>query len=249
MPLSKPFRRTARQFINGGYSQGGNWEYVSDPRYATGGADCVRAFLLLQKDFLELFDNIEPSDTNGACHSYRIHELMMRTCVEVEANCKAILLENGYVDTGRLNMGDYKKVNASHHLSSFEVKIPFWRGAHAIRRPYSEWQHLNPLPWYEAYNQTKHDRHANFEHASFNHLMEAICGLVTLLSAQFIIQDFSPAPGFLSLEGPADGMESALGGLFRVNYPSDWTLAEKYDFNWRVLTNDANPVLQYPYPQ
>lgn len=54
----------------------------------------MRAFLLVQKDLQELFDYVEPADKKLCCYSYRIHELLMRTCIEVKANCKAILSEN-----------------------------------------------------------------------------------------------------------------------------------------------------------
>jgi hypothetical protein len=74
-------------------------------------------FLILLKDLQELFDYVEPADKNLSCYSYRIHALSRRACVEVEANCKAILKENGYTKSGDWNMGDYKKIEKTHLLS------------------------------------------------------------------------------------------------------------------------------------
>ena len=77
------------------------------------GRQYIRAFLLIQKDLLELFDYVEPADQNLDCYSYRIHELHMRACIEVEAHCKAILSENNYVNPDKSsewwNVKDYRK--------------------------------------------------------------------------------------------------------------------------------------------
>jgi hypothetical protein len=145
----------------------------------------MRGFLLLQKDLEHLFEFIEPSDQNLQCYSFRIHELLLRACVEVEANCKAILEENGYRKVGNWNMNDYQKVNVSHHLSSFVVQLPVWHGCKKIRAPFEAWASGKPLPWYHAYNKTKHDRHTGFSKATLDQLVDAICGLVSVISANF----------------------------------------------------------------
>ena len=84
-------QRFPRVFTDDTYSDSGKWMYVLHQNYADSPENFVRAFLLIQKDVLELFDYIEPSDTNLASHSHRIHELLLRTCVEIESNCTAIL--------------------------------------------------------------------------------------------------------------------------------------------------------------
>lgn len=134
--------------------------------------------MLIQKDLLELFDYVEPSDTNRLCYSYRIHELHTRTCIEIEANCKAILSENGYIRAGDWNMGDYRKLNTTHRLSSYEINFPLWYGNEAKRKPFAAWSGAGPLGWYQAYNETKHNRHENFEQANFENLLNAVSGLV-----------------------------------------------------------------------
>src|SRR5689334_2919868 len=117
MSARKPFRRTCRQFIDGSYAEGGNLGYIYHPDFASSPQYYIRAFLLIQKDMLELFDYTEPGDKNLGSYSYRIHELLMRSCIEVEANCKAILTDNGYTRSGEWNMDDYKKLDATHRLS------------------------------------------------------------------------------------------------------------------------------------
>lgn len=247
MSINRPYRRTCRQFVDGSYTEGGRWEYMVHPKYAQSPGHYVRGFLLLLKDLQELFDYVEPADCNLACYSYRIHALLLRACVEVEANCKAILKENGYTKSHDMNMDDYKKINATHRLSSYQVKVPYWSGTKDIRTPFAAWATSGTLPWYKAYNTTKHDRHAEFEEATFDHLIDACCGVLAILSAQFETNDFSPGNTLLALEGPNDGMESGIGGYFRVKFPDDWPQELRYEFDWQKLKNEPDPFQTIDY--
>ena len=247
MAVNRPYRRTCRQFIDGRYSEGGRGKYMIHPEYAQSPSHYVRAFLLLLKDLQELFDYIEPADNNLTCYSYRIHSLLLRACVEFEANCKAILSENGYTKASDMNMRDYRKINETHRLSSYQVKIPYWNGTEDIRTPFSTWSTGNPLPWYQAYNTTKHDRLAEFEKATFTNLLDACCGVLVILSAQFETNDFTPGNTLLALDGPNDGMESGIGGYFRVKFPYDWLEEMRYDFDWQTLKDQQDPFQMIDY--
>ena len=249
MSVSKPYHRTVRQLMDDSYANSGNGRYVLHPKYASDPQHYVRAYLLLQKDLLELFDYVEPSDQNLGCYSYRTHELLLRACVEIEANCKAILLENGYKKPpDDLKMSDYVKIEQSHRLSHFEVRVPAWSGSAALRVPFASWRSGGSLAWYQAYNATKHDRQAEFRRATFEQALDAVCGCLVMLSAQFLDQDFSGRPALLSTGSPGDGMEDAIGSYFRMGYPKAWPVADRYDFNWQTLERDPNPVQEYPYP-
>jgi hypothetical protein len=243
MAVTKPYYRTCRPIINGRY--GGS--YIQHPKYAKSPEHYVRAFTLLLKDMQELFDYIEPADKNLSCFSYRVHELLLRSCVEVEANCKAILVENGYTKEGDMNIGDYKKINLSHKLSSYEVKMPFWHGTQNIRRPFSSWAVDGSLLWYQAYNATKHDRHESFDLATLEQMIDAMSGLVVLLSSQFHTHDFGPGEDFLADVGPNDGMESSIGGYFRIRYPRDWPMDQRYDFDWQKVQHEPDPFQEFAY--
>jgi len=247
MPINKPYRRNVRQFTDVEFSEGGRWQYVCHPKYAQSPEHYIRAFLLIQKDLLALFDYIEPADKNLEAYSYRIHELLLRICVEVEANCVAILTENGYKKDSDLNMSDYKKINVTHRLSSYEVKLPIWHGQKNIRKPYSAWETGQSLGWYQVYNKTKHDRHSKFQSATFDNLINAVCGLVAILASQFMTHDFSPSDWTLSVGGPNDGFESAIGGYFRIKFPTDWPNSDKYEFKWQDIEHEADPFQNYNY--
>jgi hypothetical protein len=237
MSVTKPFRRTCRQFLDGSY--GGATNYIEHPKFANAPQQYVRAYRVVQGDLLQLFDYVEPADVNRDCYSYRIHELLMRTCIEVEANCKAILTENGYSKVGNWTMDDYKKLNPTHRLSSYEVKFPFWDGNESIRRPYLNWASAGALPWYQAYNQTKHDRHHQFKEAKFHNLLDAVSGLVVLLSSQFKTHDFLPLSPLVG-DRP-DDYDVAIGEYFLVKFPKDWPVEDRYSFDWEKIKNDAEP--------
>ena len=247
MPLAKPYKRTARPFTQARIDEGGIGQYIRHNDYAISPEHYVRAFLIILKDYINLLDYIEPADRNLQTYSFRIHELLLRICIEFEANCVAILTENGYPRERHLNMTDYKKIEGSHKLSSFEGKIPVWNGDSNLRRPFENWNTGESLPWWVAYNSSKHDRHNKFEEATFKHLTDALCGLIVILSAQFKDNDFSPVGYGLGLGGINDGMEPTIGNYFRIRYPTNWTNDEKYDFNFLEVKLNPNPFNNYPY--
>lgn len=248
--VPKPFHRVVRQLIDSSYANGGNGRYVKDVWYAADGVHYVRTFLLLQKDFMNLLDYIEPADTNESCYSHRIHELLLRTCVEVEANCKAILVENGYSKKAAkdLNMTDYRLVQHSHRLSEYKVRVPSWRGNNSVRHPFDAWSHSPPkqLSWYADYNATKHDRHSEFSRATFGALVDALCGLAALMYGQFLNEDFGPQ-NYLTTESPWGSGDCVAGGFFWIYPPPDWPQSERYEFDWQTLSHELDRIQNFDF--
>ena len=147
-------------------------------------------------------------------------------------------------------MGDYRKIDATHRLSQYEIKLPFWHGIKSTRIPFANWANQPPLPqtlpWYKAYHATKHDRHNAFFQATFEHMTDAFAGLCALLAAQFHTEEFSPRDEYIAAESN-DGLESGIGGYLRVKFPN-WPANERYEFDWNVIGKDADPFQQYTYP-
>ncbi|MCO7246915.1 hypothetical protein [Halomonas sp. Mc5H-6] len=228
--------------------------YLLHRKYATDPRHYVRAFLLIQQDMLDLFSYVEPSDRNLDTYSHRIQQLLMRTCVEIEANFTAIFLDNEFSVSGRnFTINDYKLINKSHRLSSFETRVPGWIGDHGIRQPFASWAEEQPLSWYRAYNKSKHNRHENFHLATFDSLIDAFCALNILLSAQFMDEEYGPGGKSIGLSGSDyfyegdDGMEPSIGDILRVRFPDDWPANERYDFNWQELRNLEDPFENFDY--
>lgn len=260
MTISKPFYRTVREMKSGPNSGYSGWAYIQDKSYANNPEHYVRALELIQNDLRSLFEFVEPSDENLATYSYRIHALLMRTCIEVEANFKAILEENNFTPPKRsCDMRDYRKVDASHHLSSYRVVLPIWNGSPKIWQPFQAWkssrgqsiqrnQGGTAIAWYRAYNASKHNRQDQFKQANFDNLMQAIAGLLVLVTAQFKDVDFSAGSSSIALEGHGyHPMEASIGSMFRIEYPSDWSSAEQYDFDWSVLNKQTDRFQKFDY--
>lgn len=248
MGLNKPYKRTVRMLKDGSYSNSGNSGYLKHPDYANSPEKFIRSFLLIQNDIQKLFEYIEPVDKNKRAYSHRTHELFIRVCIEIEANCKAILRENGYIrkKEDSWNMSDYCIIEKTHKLSEYEIWLPRWDGKYGHYKPFSSWAKDETLSWYQYYNIVKHDIHSNFIHANIKNLVEATSGLVALLSAQFFNEDFSNNAGFLVLQGSGDGMESAIGDYFRVKYP-DWDEKDRYDFEWSTIEHERDIIQCHDY--
>jgi hypothetical protein len=195
----------------------------------------------------ELFEFIEPSDKNLECHSYRIHALLTRAAIEVEANLKAILKENRYPKKAcDLTMQDYQRLDTSHRLSSYEVKLPMWYGTKGVRRPFSNWSTTHSLNWYQVYNRAKHNRHEHFSSATFEHTIDAMCGLAAVISSQFYKCDFAPVV-YWHEPMPNNGFELAIGNYFQIRFPNDWRPEELYDFDWKNIEAEADPFQEISF--
>lgn len=250
--MPRPFKRVVRQLADGSYANSGHGGYVSHPNYARDGWHYKRGFQIIDADLQEIFTYVEPADANAPCFSHKIAGLLTRTCIEVEANFKAIMKENGYPKApSKLNMVDYAKIEHSHRLSAYRIKFPIWTGSDDTYCPFESWSvtqgQMSP-DWYKAYNAAKHDRHENFsQSATFGNLITAYCALSVLIWAQFRGAD-SPGPIMLSLESTPDDPGYDFGPMGRTLIkPPEFPANERYDFDWRRLRTESDPFDCYAY--
>lgn len=254
--LPRPYRQIVRPGPDGSYKRSGCSAYIGDGRYRDGDPRAfIRAYLLLEKDLHELFEYIEPADANEPAFSMRCHALLTRACVEVEANAKSILRANKLdsIAVKDWNMRNaYFRLQASHHLASYRVKIPDWRGGSGVRQPFAAWggSVFVSLPWYRAYNTTKHDRAGAFHEASFAAVVDAVCGCLVMITAQYLDEDFRGSSGYLLLDGPTDGFESSVSDYLRVQLPDDFSETERYAFEgnaWANLADEPDPFDRFDF--
>lgn len=173
MGVSRPFRRTVRQLLDGSYADSGNGRYVRHDRYADESRHFMRAFVALDSDVKSLLEFIEPAEVNLSTYSLKLHGLMMRICIEVEANLRAIMQANSYNPSAQWSMLDYKKVEKSHFLLYYEARLPVWSGGGGTFVPFSGWKFNGGLAWYKDYNSAKHDRHGSFQKATFGNVLQS----------------------------------------------------------------------------
>lgn len=257
MSFNKPFYRNYRpvkKSPNSGYS---SWAYIVDHSYSKNPEYYTRAFSIIQEDIIKLFEYVEPSDINNVTYSFRIHELLTRICIEVEANFKAILRENIFDPKDKdgksrseqnWKINDFKIVNKTHHLDDYAIQLPFWKGNLNVRKPFEAWKSNLPLSWYQAYNKAKHDRVHNFDKANFGNLIDAYCGLCVILSSQFRTEDFMPGEQSLGVNTDSYfGGGFGLGNYLIVDWPDDWKEEELYDFDWSKLKTESERFAKIDY--
>lgn len=146
-------------------------------------------------------------------------------------------------------MEDYRKIELSHKMSSYNVQIPEWHGNKNIRTPFNAWaEPKGSLTWYQSYNNYKHDRVVEIEKANFGNLIEAWCGLFVLISAQYFLDEFSDdaqVTGFAPIHEPGEFWHG-IGGYLKVKFPTNWSDCDKYNFS-HTSDNFSNPQFSRLY--
>jgi hypothetical protein len=254
MSIGKPFYRTIRPYVDGYYGDNVNLmfrslDYIKDKRFSEDGKKYISAFLLLERDIHAMFESVMPTDKNKETYSYRLFELILRTCTQVESNFRAILRDNQYTikDEKDWNMNDYSKIEKSHFLSEYTVEMPFWYGELATRQPYKNWgDKLGVLDWYQKYNGIKHNMGKNISDSTLDILCEAYCGLAVLISSQFYTDDFSLVTYLVRTTTTDNGFTLGIGGNLLIKFPNV-PEDSRYDFIWYYLEKEENPFQKFNY--
>lgn len=219
--------------------------YSTDSRYVEEleKHSLLSAANIIVEDFIRLCEYIEPVDDNKHVFSHRTYELLLRVATEFEANCKGIIEANNYQGGRNLNITDYHKLNSVMLLSEFEVETSLWRPTKRFQ-PLMEWDESHKLSWYKAYNNSKHNRYANFGEASLENVFNGICSLVALLAAQFP-NDIGLLAGD-NIRMSSYDAQSIIIKHFTIKYP-ERSDENKYDFDWEQLNASQNPFESYQF--
>ena len=143
-------------------------------------------------DMLEIFRRVEPDGANaGVIYGHEIRNLLALACMEVESSWKSILKANHYRSAPgrppRFSTNDYVKLRDPLRLAEYEVRLVGYSSVPNFR-PFSGWSVTDPtrsLAWYDAYNETKHDREANFRAATLLQMIHALGAAHVMMYAQF----------------------------------------------------------------
>ena len=97
-----------------------------------------------------------------------------------------ILEANGQKAESRL---DYVKLSLPMNLGEYRVALPWYPWLDPIA-PFEKWVPTKRgekqlLPWYDAYNDIKHDREKNFAEAKLIHAIKSVTGCFVMLCAQY----------------------------------------------------------------
>lgn len=251
MTLSKPYRRIIRPFTDGDYIHGGDDEqiYILSNDYASDRSMLIRAYHLIERDVLRIFEYIEPCDANLATYSHRTYELLIRASTEFETNCKGILSDNRYINPtrGNLNIMDYYKIDKASRLSEYRVTLDTWFPRGKVFEPFKDWITGHSLAWYQSYNDVKHNRSTEFSKASLENVMASVAGLLVILFSQFYVFVFNPYQTVGGWSGGDDGSIYLESSLFRIVPPTTWALNEQYDFDWDRIKALGSPFDNFSF--
>lgn len=154
-----------------------------------------QALRLLVERLDELLLYIEP-DANGLkAYSHKTRELLILACTEAENTWKHYMRLGGTtpVAGGNFTTRDYVSLRGPLFLSEYEISLKPY-GTVPPMRPFLGWDSAAPtksLPWYDAYNKTKHDRGTHFSEATLHNCLMAIAANLALFCVRF-----SPFPLF-----------------------------------------------------
>lgn len=232
--ITKPFKRTYRP--NKHPSSG----YEVHSLYAIDGQRYIDSFKIIQKDLINLFDFVYPSDDNKSTYSIRIQDIYVRACIEVEANLNAILKENVYQkkEKGFWNIADFFKVDKTHFLSEYTVTIPHWEGKNQTITPFANWVNSPTLDWFKDYHGIKHDKYVNFRNANLLNAVTAVTANLILLSSQFNIFELTSVWQIYINDDSRTKL--GLGGYFLVTFP-EFVEDDMYNFDWNIIKDKPEP--------
>jgi hypothetical protein len=144
------------------------------------------ALKLLLTKMQDIFETVEPSHPNLQTYGHKIRELLLLAAMEVEASWAAVLKANGYTGS-RFTTKDYVKLLAPMVLDSFSLKLrsyPEFPTA-ASFKGWNADSATKSLDWYDAYNQTKHNREEHLGVATLERAIKAVGAAAIMFYAQF----------------------------------------------------------------
>jgi hypothetical protein len=146
----------------------------------------VNASRLLLRRLGRVFEYIEPVPAQSGMHGHEQRQLLALACMEVETAWKGVLVANKY-PAERCTTEDYVKLLGPMRLADWSVRL-VRSEANWIFSPFRTWdakRASKSLPWYQAYNETKHNRETRLDRATLHHVLDAFAANYIMLAAQF----------------------------------------------------------------
>jgi hypothetical protein len=139
----------------------------------------------------KIFSFVEPGKANLSSYGSEIRTLLILACTEVEAQLKHVLKANEYPGKDKgWRTKDYEKLRTVMLLDEYRVRLTRYHIGELS--PFSDWDEDEPtksLPWYDAYNNVKHDR-LNLRHkGTLAMAIDAVAALAIVAAAKY-------GPGF-----------------------------------------------------
>jgi hypothetical protein len=171
-----------------------------------------------------IFRTVQPEEANRRAYGHQMRELLMLAATDVESSWRAILRENQLDPPGpkRWTTREYVRILSPLRLETWSVTMPLYPRYGRIT-PFAGWNPDEPsgsLPWYSAYNATKHDREGELARADLENVVSAVAAAYVMLLAQVGPHSLSAGEYM-----PRD---------FAIEAAPEWPLGETYvpPFRW-----------------
>lgn len=140
-----------------------------------------RYYLILEEKFIKLTKYIEPVEKNFDTYSLElVHQLQMIGS-EIDVVMKVICESESNVSLrSRPNIQDYYPIILQKFPKIKSLSVKCYDFSY---KPFENWDEQFPsqsLPWWQAYNDVKHNRALKFEKGNFKMVMHALSALCML---------------------------------------------------------------------
>ena len=148
---------------------------------------------ILVDNLLTIFRYVYPEDCstghrNALCFGNECRSSLILACTEVEAQWRCVLDANHAIKTGQIcTTKDYVRLLPAMRLKDYVLKLARFP-RYPLIKPFATWAVGNAtksLPWYDAYNLTKHDRSGNFAEANLSNTISAVAACLVMHVAEF----------------------------------------------------------------
>ncbi len=136
----------------------------------------------------EILLYIEPTQTGLLSYGHKTRELLILACTEVENLWTQFMrLASAAPARRSFTTSDYVRLQNPLHLAEYEIGFRLIRNGYSIA-PFAQWNSQHPtqsIPWYDAYNKTKHDRETHFELATLDNCLQALAAVIVLFCVKY----------------------------------------------------------------
>lgn len=172
--------------------------------------------LAILNDMLcEILNTIHPSNSNLKTYGHDIKNLLILSCIEVEAQLKGIYKVNEVTSKHIYTTNDYVRLKTIMQLHKYSVRLSLFPDLKTYY-PFKTWNQesgaTRSLKWYDSYNAVKHNSETDFHRATLDNAISSICAVVVLLHAQY------------GTEIPF--WKEEIGSYFEIQNSSKWSIEE-----------------------
>ena len=179
-------------------------------------ADAKAQLAVFCRELDQICRSVYPDKSTLSVYGHNVRNLLILACTEAEMHWTGVLRANNR--SKAISTSDYVLLAAPLKLKDFQVH--FWKYPQlGLFKPFARWRvggkPTQDLPWYLAYNLTKHDREINFAKATLEHAFQAVAACAVMLVAQFGLQN-------------AIGIATELSDHFYFEAVPEWRPQDQY---------------------